>query len=349
MALSKSLTQIFRKNLLLVGSGFRAAFAPWDYQAQLTSPTSGGPNILDLEQEGPFDTNSLPTGWADTGWMKEYRITPQTRVGQVRSGYRGAVRAQYRGQVGEQFEFKFREYGRLQYKLSTGVQVYNLLKTNAVSPSATSPLGSAGQPAVSMSSYSAGPPATLTVASASGFAANDYIVCDQDFTALSSGVLGSNGAFAFPGAVTDTDWIRKTSDFVARIASISGNVLTLDQPFVGGGSPAATNGTPPAGSKVQKIIGWSAREGGTFIQEWSGLFLADTIDGAQIAIYYPHISINQFRGHNPWTLENAGTTDLGGMELDAMFEALAYDDPLDGETICNYGAFYPSARIQNLY
>src|ERR1035441_6124912 len=143
MALSRSLTQLFRKNLLTVGSGFRGYFAPWDYQAALTSPLTGGPNILDLEYSGPFNTNALPAGWTDTGWIKEFKVSPQTKVGQVRSGYRGAVRAQYRGQVGQEFEFKFREFGRLQYKLSTGTQVYNILKTNALTPSLTSASNSA--------------------------------------------------------------------------------------------------------------------------------------------------------------------------------------------------------------
>src|SRR5690348_8985996 len=135
MPLSKSLTQPLRKNMLLVGSGWRAFFAPFDYSAAQTSP-AGGPNILDLERQGPFNTNPYQStdprynqltstsgvvipGWTDLGWIKEYKITNNTKVGQVRSGYRGAVRAQYRGEVGEQAGWQFREFGRLQYKIAT--------------------------------------------------------------------------------------------------------------------------------------------------------------------------------------------------------------------------------------
>lgn len=357
--LSKSITQVFRKNMLLVGSGFRGLFAPWDYKAAQTNPLStasaaaGGPNILDLQVSGPFNFNTPPSGWTDTGWIKEFKTTPQTKIGQVRSGFHGAVRAQYVGQVGEQFEFKFNEYGRLQFKLASGRQVFNILKSTS-SPSTVGPMNSPGPAAVSMTAYSVvGGTATLTVASASGFAADAcgdpvYIVADIDMGAC-SGIVGENGTFVFPSAVSDVDFIRKTSDFVARVQSISGNVLTLDQPFVGGGSPAATNGTPPAGSKVQQISGWAMREGGSFIQEWSGLFICDSIDGAQIAVYYPHISPNQFRGHADWTLENVGTTDAHGLQMDCMFEALAFDDPIDGDTIVNYSAMYVTNRTQNTY
>lgn len=357
MALSRSIVQPFRANMILIGAGWRSFFAPWDYIAAQNTST-GGPNILDLEKQGPFNlasvgsgfASTLPAGWSDCGWIKEFKATPQSKIGQVRSGYRGAVRAQYRGQVGLQFDFKFKEAGRLQWKLSTGTQVFNILATNVSSPSTTSPIGSPGQPAVSMTTYSViSGSAQLTVASASGFSVGQYIVADIDYTPGTSGRLGENGTFAFPNAVTDVDYIRKASDFVARVTAIQGNVLSLDQPFVGGGSPAATNGTPPAGSKVQVVDGWTSREGGTFIQEWSGLVISDTIDGAQIALYFPHISISQFAEFPNWAIENIGTTDMTGYDLYATFETLAFDDPIDGETICGYHAFYPNARTQNVW
>jgi len=367
MALSKSLTQPLRKNMLFVGSGWRGFFAPFDYQAALTS-TTGGPNILDLERQGPFNTNALPAGYSDLGWIKNFKFTNNTKVGQVRSGYRGIVRAQYRGEVGEQCEFQFREFGRQQYKVATGCQMYNLLSSSGT-PSTTSPLGSPGSFAaivMGASGYVAsgavagqvGKP-TLYVPSGSGaaFAVNNYVVVDIDYVAGTSGVLGEAGAFAYPNAITDTDWIRKTSDYVARVTAIVTGVgspvqdaLILDQVFVGGGSPAATNGIPPTTSKVQIVSGWSARNGGTFIQEWSGLFISDAQDGAQIALYYPHLSISQFRGMNPYTIENIGTTDTTGNELDASFECLGFDDPLDGETVCSYMGYFPNANnTQNVY
>jgi hypothetical protein len=349
MALSKALVQPFRKNTLLIGAGWRSFFAPYNPAlGSAVASTVLGPTILDLASQGPFNTNSLPIGWADLGWIKDFKLTPASKIGQVRSGYRGAVRAQYRGQVGESFEFKFREAARMQFKIATGTNPINLLAGTTLTT--VGPVSATGSPKTSMVSYVPGPPSVLTVTSSaainiSGGTGSEYIVCDLDYNTTQYGTVGSAGVPIQPNAVTDIDYIRKTSDFVARVVSVNANALTLDQPFVGGGSStsfvAPGYAAPAAGSFVQKVDGWAAREGGTFITEWSGLFVMDTIDAAQIAVYYPHISINQFRDVAAWAIENVGTTDETGYELDCIMEALAFDDPIDGETVVGYKCFYP--------
>jgi hypothetical protein len=345
MALSKALVQPFRKNLLLIGAGYRAFFAPYNVAlGSGVANTALGPTMVDLQTGGPFNTYSPPAGFTDLGWIKDFKITPASKIGQVRSGYRGAVRAQYRGQVGESFEFKFREATRMAFKIASGTDPFNLL--NNSTPSSAGPLSASGAPKTGMVSYSASAPSlTVTSAAAINASAGNFIVCDIDYVPGTYGIIGEAGVPVFPNAVTDVDYIRKTSDFVARVLAVNGNVLTLDQPFVGGGSgttaiPATAPTSPPAGSNVQTISGWASREGGTFITEWSGLFVLDTVDQAQIALYYPHVSINQFRDLAPWAIENVGTTDLTGYELDCVMEALAFDDPLDGETVVGYVTYY---------
>lgn len=355
--LPKSLQQPYRKNKLVVGSGWRGFFAP--YNAALGSSVAStvtGPTILDLTT-GPFSdvTQPIASYFYDAGWIKDFKRTPESKIGQVRSGYRGAVRAQYRGQVGENFEFKFREYGRMQYRLAAGSTVFNILGASGLSGGVNGPLSASGAPTLPTSAYSAGTypwgvggqgtAPTLTVTgtpSTAQIVVGSYIVCDVDYNTATYGLVGDTGVPVFKNAVTDIDYIRKTSDYVARVTAINGSVLTLDQPFIGGGSGnPAPLGPGATGSKVEVISGWSAREGGTFIAEWSGLFLCSTIDGAQLFIYYPHISILQNRDvAAAWAIENIGTTDLGGMELDAQYAALAFDDPLDGETVVSYEGYY---------
>lgn len=351
MALSKALVQPFRKNTLLIGAGWRALFAPYNPAlGSSVANTALGPTLIDLNTQGPFNTNAPPTGWTDLGWIKDFKLTPGSKIGQVRSGYRGAIRAQYRGEVGESIEFKFREAARMQWKIATGTDPFNLISNATVGTGVNTagPLSSSGAPKTAMVSYSASPlPATLTVSSAAAISvsAGMYIVCDVDYTIGTSGLVGSAGIPIFPNNVTDIDYIRRTSDFVARVTAVNSNVLTLDQPFVGGGSSntysVAGPPSPPAGSNVQIISGWAAREGGTFITEWSALFVMDTVDAAQITVYYPHLSIAQFRDINAWAIENVGTTDETGYDLDCVMNALAFDDPIDGETVVGYKAFYP--------
>lgn len=347
MALQKSLVQPFRRNMLLLGSGWRAYYAP--YNASLGSAqanTAIGPKILDLNQ-GPFIDTALPTGWVDCGWIKDFQITPGSKIGNIRSGFHGAVRSKIRGEIGETMAFKFNEFSRMALKIATGCDVINLL---SAAGSGAGPVsgGTITDPiAISMVSYNAATPSvSVTAGSGASFAVGDYIVCDKDYDGTSFGLVGENATPLSSGQVTDLTYIRKTSDFVARVSSITGDVLTLSKPFVGGGSGDPVGNTvPQAGSKIQKIRGWAAREGGTFIQEWSMLCLLDSIDGWQLAQYYPHVAIDAFKGIAPWAIENIGTTDASAFQLDCSQEALAFDDPIDGQTILGYRAFYPARKI----
>ena len=342
MALQKSLVQPFRRNMLLVGGGWRSFYAPYNITiGSNQADTSRGQKILDLQQ-GPFNDSNLPTGWFDLGWIKDFQINQESKVGNVRSGFHGAVRAKYRGQIGEKIAFKFREMGRMQLKIANGTDVFNLLKNS--NPSTVGPVSASGNPAVAMVSYSSSAP-SVTVASGSGanFAVNDLIVVDKDYSTSDYGLVGENATPVFQNEVTDTDYIRKTSDFVARVTDITGDVLTLSNKLIGGGSGDPTgNVGPQAGSKVQKISGFSSREGGGYISEWSALFLMDCVDGAQIAVYYPHLAIDAFKGFGAWAIEDQGTTDQTGYELDCSQESMAFDDPIDGQTVVGYRAFYPS-------
>lgn len=361
----KSLQQPFRKNKLVVGAGWRAYFAPYNYAVgSSVASTLFGPTIIDLTQ-GPFDSYLPPFSLADLGWIKDFKITIDSKIGQVRSGYRGAIRAQYRGQVGESFECKFNEYGRMQVKLASGTNVFNIFSASGLSGGATGPLSASGAPAANVTAYSPGTPvgwglatgqttpptlSLATIPQLSQIYPGSWVVADQDYVVGNFGLQGDAGMPVYQNAVTDVDYIRKTSDYVARVVSIAGNVLTLDQPFVGGGSGTpGPNFTPATGFatftnpqvRCQAIKGFAAREGGTFISEWSALLELNTVDAAQLIYYYPHLSIGQMRDFAAaWTIENAGTTDESGFQLDASFNALAFDDPLDGETVVSYRGYY---------
>src|ERR1039458_4273459 len=158
MPLPKSLTHRFRKNKLVVGAGFRAYFAPYNITlGSAVASTVSGPTIVDLTQ-GPFDSYNPPFGLADLGWIKDFKLTVESKIGQVRSGYRGAVRAQYRGQVGESFEMKFNEYGRMQYRLATGANVINLLAATGLAGGGAGPLSASGGAGAVVSTYAVASP-----------------------------------------------------------------------------------------------------------------------------------------------------------------------------------------------
>lgn len=367
MPLPRSLTQPLRQGQLVVGAGWRAYFAPFNLALAVNQTSSSlGPTIYDLEILGKFiDTSLNPTtqpGWFDLGYVKNFKFTPGSKTGNVMTGYRGAIRAKYRAETSEQFSWVFGEMGRTQMKIATGCQVFNLLSSSATA-STVGPLNSSGNTAVSVgaSGYQAtglgsGPTQglpTLFVPAGSGaaFPAGTMIVADDDYNGTDFGFVGDAGANVFQGAVTDTDFIRKTSDYVATVQTVVLNAasgqdaLILTAPFIGGGNQATLGVTPRTGpgttAKVQKIIGYGAREGGTFITEWSAIFVLDTIDASQILFYYPRCAPATFAGLPATNLQNA--TAMQTYDQECTYDALAFDDPLDGETVVRYACYYPKS------
>ena len=331
MPISKSLVQPFRKPMVLVGSGFRGYFAPY---LQGASPT---PTIFDPARQGRFNTNAPPAGWYDLGWIDQFRRSPAGRIGQIRSGYRGAVRAQYRGEIGSSVEFEFREWGKLQMALATGTTHFNILKAAAGTPQ--QPLGGTPAAAVALGGGSTASSILLTTGGGAQFQVGDFIAVDVDYSGQ-AGYLGSGiqATFALAGSVTDPDYIRRVTLNVGVIQAINADTLTLEQPLLGG--------APPAGAKAQVVTGFASREGSSFIQAWSAVFVVDTADGAQLYYYYPQLSVASEREEATFEVENAGTADVRGHALRAEFNALAFEDPVDGETVVCYRGFFPAPGSQ---
>lgn len=331
MPISKSLVQPFRKPMLLVGSGFRGFFAPFQQGA------SPAPTLFDPARQGRFDTNAPPAGWFDLGWIDQFKRSPAGRIGQIRSGYRGAVRAQYRGEISSAVEFEFREWGKLQMALAAGTTHFNVLKAAAGSPE--SPVGGTPVAAVALGAGSTATSIALAAGGGSQFRPGGFISVDLDYTG-ESGYVGSGvqASFVPAGSVTDTDYIRRVTFNVGLIQSISGDTLTLAQPLLGG--------APPSSAKAQAVAGFASREGSSFIQSWSALFIVDTADGAQLYYYYPQLSIASEREDGTFDVENAGTADVRGHALRAEFNALAFEDPVDGETVVCYRGFFPAPGSQ---
>ena len=56
----------------------------------------------------------------------------------------------------------------------------------------------------------------------------------------------------------------------------------LAQPLLGG--------APAAGASAQVVVAFVDREGGSFFQEWSALFVAEEESGGRVCFYYPRLS-----------------------------------------------------------
>jgi hypothetical protein len=152
-----------------------------------------------------------------------------------------------------------------------------------------------------------------------------------------TGFVGSpvSGAYVRQ-ALSDVDYIRRVTFNVALVSGVTSAGLTLVEPLPGG--------APAAGSKLQAVTGFVDREGGTFYQEWSALFVMQGSQGERISFYYPRLqpmasaqeAAAPLSGKNP-----GGQTRL---LLKGQFLALPVTDPLDGERLLCYRSFVPAAN-----
>src|SRR5258708_38095138 len=54
-------------------------------------------------------------------------------------------------------------------------------------------------------------------------------------------------------------------------------------------------GAPAAGASAQVVVAFVDREGGSFFQEWSALFVAEEESGGRVCFYYPRLSAGRVR------------------------------------------------------
>jgi hypothetical protein len=158
------------------------------------------------------------------------------------------------------------------------------------------------------------------------------VVVDSDY-AGQTGYVGSGVSAAYVRSAAsvngDADYIRRVSFNVARVASVSGGIV-LAQPLLAG--------VPSTSMKVQTIAGFVDREGGSFFQEWSALFVMPGEQGERILYHYPRL---QPTGGAQEATESL-TAPLEWVTLHAGFRALPVIDANDGEQVLCFRSYLPS-------
>jgi hypothetical protein len=318
-----------RAGLRPVARQTRAYFAPVD---RVNGPTA----IFDPAKNAGFLLDAPPAPWIDLGWIENFTRTTMSQIEGLAAGPAGAVTAQARHALGAQVEFEFRDWGKLQMALAGGAEHMNALATD---PSA-SPAGSGGIPlaAAPLLAGSTAEELVLGAGAIAGFAAGDLVACDVDY-AQQVGYVGTGIAAAYvknPADVRqDANYVRRVTFNVGRVAEVTATSLVLTQALAGG--------TPAAGAAVQKVIAFVDREGGAFLQQWSGLFVMEEESGGRVCFYYPLLSPCTTKA--AWARESLVTLEkpIGEMALQAAFAALPTVDGNDAATVLCYRSYFPAA------
>jgi hypothetical protein len=348
----------------------RAYFAP-------VNRTTETPTIFDPGQSGAFPLDTPPSPWVDLGWIDNFVRWYDTPTDVVRSGAKALASGQFRGALEARVEFDFRQWGKLQMALAGGSEHMNVL---APATGSSSPAASGGTPAAAVAVLAGSTANELVFGTgvASAFSAGELIAVDLDYQ-QQIGYVGSGIAGAYVNSAAavnqDSNYVRRVTFNVGRVAEVTATSVLLEQPLLGG--------VPPAGASAQVVVAFVDREGGSFFQEWSALFVAEAESGGRVCFYYPRLSPNPGAGSSgiQWgsstavslgqgtgSGKSAGTekslSSAGGkfareefsvigkpcaaISLRASFQALTHTDTNDGQTVLCYRSYFP-ARMAATY
>jgi len=305
----------------------RGYFAPVNRAAQT-------PVLFDPAVQGRFNLDAPPAPWISLGWIQEFIRKAGSKTTAVMTGIPASPLEQVRETLESQVSLEFLSWTKLTMALATGSQHMNVLA--AASGAAPTADGAAAATAVTVQSGSTATFVALALSDMAKFSAGSIIALDADYTGQ-TGFVGSpvSGAY-LRQALTDVDYIRRVTYNVALVSQTGSTGLTLAEPLPGG--------APVAGSKVQTVTGFVDREGGSFYQEWSALFVMEGSQGERIFFFYPRLQTAAGAQEAVLPLENGQKSGLARLALKASFLALPVTDPLDGERVVCYRSFLPASH-----
>ena len=256
----------------LIASGVRAYFAPVDRTGALPVP-------FDPSAMGRFALDTPPAGWWNAGGVLGFKRSSASTVTPVWSGAPATIKSQVQSTVGEEVEFTFPAWSRISMALSAGVEMLNLFASTGAGNT-----GPSGGTAALVEALLPGSTATvLQLQTGSAVSAGDLVVVDVDYTGQ-TGFLGSGAAGAYmksAPSTLDLHAVRRVSFNVARVLAVSGSSATLASPLI--------VGAPTAAMKLSRISGFVDRAGGSFLPEWSGLFVVDGVQGDRMLLHFPRL------------------------------------------------------------
>jgi len=336
-------TSPLRAPMVPVTRRFRAYFAPVNRE-------TGAPTLFDPGKYGVFPLSQPPSPWIDLGWIDNFQRFCGVPTQPVRAGARGGPVSQYRGVLDARLEFDFREWGKLQMALAGGSEHMNVLASD---PNAN-PQPSGGTPilAAAVLTGSTANEVVVGVGVVDGFAVGDIIAVDADY-AQQTGYVGTGISAAYvenPADVNnDVNYIRRVTFNLGRVAQTTVTSLVLAQSLLGG--------TPPSGANVQTVVAFVDREGGTFFQEWSALFVAEDESGGRVCLHYPRLSpttaietsISMTASSSELSVkafQREQTVEIAkpitALALHAAFQAMPHVDENDGQTVVCYRSYFPA-------
>lgn len=307
-----------------VASRVRAYFAPVDRVNRV-------PTVFDPSFNGQFALDAPPAPWIDLGWIENFTRKSLSKTTPLMTGSPATTGFQVKDALDASVSFHFKTWSKLSMALAAGSQHMNL-----IAPASGASANGSGAKGVAAAALTAtGSTATLlAMSNTAGFSPGCIVAVDADY-AGQTGYVGSGVYAAYVQSSTsvnnDPDYIRRVTFNVARVSAVSASGLQLAQPLIAG--------VPTSAMKVQQVVGFVDREGGTFFQEWSGLFVMPGEQGERILFHYPRLQAMSGAAEVAAVL----SAPIERVALSASFRALPVMDANDGQQVVCFRSFLPSA------
>jgi hypothetical protein len=125
------------------------------------------------------------------------------------------------------------------------------------------------------------------------------------------------------------DFVRRITFNISRVSAKTSSSLLLAEPLIA---------VPATGMGVQKVVAFVDREGSSFFQEWSGLFVVAPDSGGRSCFFYPRL---QPAASGCETRQEFAAPLFNHM-LHVSLHALPTADSNDGETVLCYRSYFPA-------
>ena len=304
----------------------RAYFAP-------VNRSTGVPTLFDAAQQGRFDLHAPPAPWIDLGWISGFARNSATKVDALRSGAPAMTVGQARTEVEATVSLEFETWGRLQGTLASGSQQTNLLATESgATLNGSGGVAAAPIPLLFATTTTA---TTLNVgAAATAFSVGSLVAVDVDYTGQ-LGYVGAGVSAAYVQSASainsDVNYVRRVTLNVGVVTAIANGILTLSRPLI--------SGVPTATMQVSQLVGFCDREGASFFQEWSALFVMQGVQGDRVLIHYPRLQAMQASSEKKEEL----SFPLEKIRPAGVFRALPVKDANDSENVLCFRSYLPAA------
>ncbi len=304
-----------------IARSVRAWFAPVQRE-------TGTAAVFDPSRHDPLAPGAP---WIDAGAIDHFQRNAATKHELLRAGAKAATVSQVRRTLDGRVECDFREWGKLQMALSGGSQHMNVLASDVNAD--PFPSGGSPQDAVAVLAGSTAQELVLGAGAVDAFNVGDLLAVDIDYQ-QQTGYVGSGVAAAYVKDATDVlrdrNYIRRVTFNVGRVSVKTVTALVLAQPLIGG--------IPTAGASAQKVVSLVDREGGSFFQEWSALFVVEDENGARFCFHYPRLQPAASASETRAEIE----APLEAWSLHGSFMALPTTDVNDGEQVLCYRSYFPA-------